>query len=66
MRWFALEVKAIDPFLSSLPIDQQNALKSLLSQKLFGQNRSSSDKGANIVETPAVQSIVDLLKAYKS
>ncbi|MCZ8180211.1 MAG: hypothetical protein O9309_14395 [Rhizobium sp.] len=39
MKWFALEVKAIDPFLSSLPVEQQHTLKNQLSQKLFGQNR---------------------------
>lgn len=41
MRWFALEVKAIDPFLSSLPVEQQNELKNQLSQKLFGQKSAN-------------------------
>lgn len=67
MRWFALEVKAIDPFLSSLPVEQQNALKNQLSQKLFGQNRLSADKAEGSVDPAAFKSISDfvlgLLKA---
>lgn len=43
MNWFALEVNAIDPFISSLPIEQQNELKNRLSQRLFGQSRSSNE-----------------------
>jgi hypothetical protein len=37
-RWFALEVKAIKPFISSLTQDQQKALIEKFSEKLFGQN----------------------------
>jgi hypothetical protein len=39
MRWFSLEVKAIDPFISSLPIEMQQELKRQLSERLFGQDR---------------------------
>ncbi len=61
MRWFALEVKAIDPFLSSLPVEQQNELKNQLSQKLFGQNRLSADKSEGSVDPAAFKSITDVL-----
>ena len=46
-RWFALEVKAIDPFISSLGEEERNQLKRLLSEKLFGQsgNLGSSESG---------------------
>lgn len=61
MRWFALEVKAIDPFLSSLPVEQQNELKNQLSQKLFGQNRLTADKSEGSVDPAAFKSITDVL-----
>ncbi len=39
MRWFSFEIAAIDPFLSSLPIEMQQELKKELSERLFGQDR---------------------------
>lgn len=42
MRWFALEVKAIDPFISSLDPDTQMELKKQLSEKLFGHSRNTA------------------------
>ena len=59
MRWFALEVKAIDPFLSSLPVEQQNELKNQLSQKLFGQNRLSADRSEGSVDPAAFKSMTE-------
>ncbi len=59
MRWFALEVKAIDPFLSSLPEEQQNNLKNQLVQKLFGQNRLSVDRSEGTVDPAALKLITD-------
>jgi hypothetical protein len=60
MRWFSLEVQAIDPFLSSLPIEQQNQLKNDLSQKLFGQNRSTVEKSDGDLSA-ATKSLSDFL-----
>lgn len=42
-RWFALEVAAFDPFISSMETEQQNELKKQLSERLFGQSSSSDD-----------------------
>jgi hypothetical protein len=61
MRWFALEVKAIDPFLSSLPDEQQNDIKNQLVQKLFGQNRLSADKSEGSIDPAAFKSVADSL-----
>lgn len=61
LRWFALEVKAIDPFLSSLPEEQRNDLKNQLSQKLFGQNRLTSDNNDGSIDPAAFKSITDLV-----
>lgn len=59
MHWFALEVKAIDPFLSSLPAEQRNELKTQLTQNLFGQNRTSSGEPHDGVDPAAFKTIVD-------
>lgn len=42
MRWFSLEVKAIDPFLSSLEDVDQKELKKQLSERLFGKDRTTN------------------------
>lgn len=42
MRWFSLEVKAIDPFLSSLEDADQKELKKQLSERLFGKDRTAT------------------------
>lgn len=46
MRWFSFEIAAIDPFISSLPIEMQQGLKKELSERLFGQDRVIDDKGS--------------------
>ncbi len=43
MRWFALEVKAIDPFLASLGEEDQKKLKAQICERIFGQ----TDRGSN-------------------
>ena len=57
MRWFALEVKAIDPFLSSLDDLDQKELKKKLSEKLFGQDRASTNKGDGKIDVNAYEEI---------
>lgn len=57
-RWFALEVKAFDPFISSLEESQQNELKKQLAERLFGQN-SSSDEDAKVVDEHALKVVTD-------
>jgi hypothetical protein len=65
-RWFALEVKAIDPFISSLPEEQQQTLKRDLSDRLFGQSTHGTDDGAKMIDEHAlkvvVKSVSDILK----
>lgn len=57
-RWFALEVKAFDPFVSSLPETQRNVLKQQLSERLFGQfNDVSTD--SKIIDEHAYKTIID-------
>ena len=61
-RWFALEIKAIDPFIASLSKDQQKVLKEKLSERLFGQNNSESESGSPNVDANLVKVIVDAVR----
>lgn len=61
MRWFALEVQAIDPFISSLDSEQQNDLKRRLTERLFGQDRVVDD--GNRESSDSKNAINDLANA---
>lgn len=63
LRWFALEVKAIDPFLSSLPVENRNQLKDQLTQKLFGQNRTTSSVKDASIDPGAIKVIAEAFQA---
>ena len=66
-RWFALEVKAIDPFISSLSEEDQKALKNKLSDRLFAQQHKTVEKDGSIMDEHAfgtiVKGITDILRA---
>ena len=66
-RWFALEVKAIDPFISSLAEQDQAALKHKLSDRLFGQQRNDTEKETSVAYKHTFETItkgiIDILKA---
>ncbi|MBL4832338.1 MAG: hypothetical protein JKY26_00010 [Pseudomonas sp.] len=57
-RWFALEVKAFDPFISSLDPQQQQDLKRRLAERIFGQN-SKTDEDSKIIEEHALRVVTD-------
>lgn len=58
-RWFALEVKAFDPFISSLDSQQQQELKRQLAERIFGQN-STADEDSKIVDEHALRVVSDV------
>lgn len=64
-RWFALQVKAIDPFINSLEQEDRNKLKVLLSEKLFGNLDEAAESGGALIDEHAlkvvVKSITDIL-----
>ena len=64
-RWFALEMKAIDPFLYSLAEEDQKELKKLLSDRLFGHAPGLGTQEPNLGDHHAfkllIKSVVDLL-----
>ena len=59
-RWFALEVKALDPFISSMNSEQQNELKNELSKRMFGQyNNNDGDDESPVINEHAFKTIID-------
>ncbi len=66
-RWFALEVKAIDPFINALDPAQQQEIKKHLSERMFGQAINVTDSDTKITDEHAVRLITSLIdKAIKS
>lgn len=57
MRWFSLEVKAIDPFLSSLEDADQKELKKQLSERLFGKDRTAGQARKSGVDVGAYKEL---------
>ena len=57
MRWFSLEVKAIDPFLSSLEDTDQKELKKQLSERLFGKDRTAHQAKKGSVDVGAYKEL---------
>jgi hypothetical protein len=57
MRWFSLEVKAIDPFLSSLEDADQKELKKQLSERLFGKDRTANQAKKSGVDVEAYKEL---------
>lgn len=67
-RWFALEVKAIDPFISSLNEADRTNLKNKLSERLFGQQNTDiqTENNFSLNETTfhtITKGFTDLLKS---
>jgi hypothetical protein len=67
MRWFSFEIAAIDPFISSLPIEMQRELKKELSERLFGQDRIIEERAVKTrgLDTDAIKNIAEALKAVR-
>lgn len=58
-RWFALEIKAFDPFISSLKEEQRHELKKQLSERLFGQNEHNNVKDSKVIDEHAYKTVID-------
>lgn len=61
-RRFALEIKAIDPFIAALEPEQQKQLKMKLTEQLFGQNNVSQATGSANVDPNLLKVILDAFK----
>jgi len=55
-----LEVKAFDPFISSLEPQQQQELKRQLAERIFGQS-SMSDVDSKVIDEHALRAFTDAL-----
>lgn len=69
MRWFSFEIAAIDPFIASLPIEEQQKLKQQLSEKLFGQDRVIEDSPPRVrrIDPEIVKSLTNpIIEAFKA
>jgi hypothetical protein len=60
-RWFALEIKAFDPFVSSLNIEQQAKLKRKLTERIFGQNSNSTDDTTTVIDEHMLKTVTDAI-----
>ncbi|BBG65893.1 hypothetical protein NNO_1190 [Hydrogenimonas sp.] len=56
-RWFALEIKAFDPFISSLKEDQRQELKRQLSERLFGHHEDGDDE--KVIDEHVYKTVID-------
>jgi hypothetical protein len=65
-RWFALEIKAFDPFISSLSDDQQKELKKELAERLFGQHSTSNESDAKVTDEHAFKLVTDSISTILS
>lgn len=68
-RWFALEIKAIDPFISSLEDVDRKKLKHLLAERLFGQKEHSQEIDGKLIDehafTAMVKNLADLFTSIR-
>lgn len=68
MRWFALQIKALDPYINSLKEDDQKELKKMLSEKFFTGPSEPAPKD-NVLSEHAVgalgKAFADVVKASK-
>lgn len=65
-RWFALQVKALDPYISSMNPEDQKALKRELAEKFFNGVDHSSNKNLDLEpSTGLIDSITNLAKQFK-
>ncbi len=61
-RWFALEIKAIDPFIASLTTEQQQQLKKDLSERLFGQNQQEEQSDSGNLDPNLIRTVIGAAK----
>lgn len=60
-RWFALEVKAFDPFISTLDGTQRNELKKQLTERIFGQSSGKGDDDSKIIDEHVLKVVTDTI-----
>lgn len=61
LRSYALETKALDPFIASLPEKDQQAIKAELVRRMFGQQNAASPSTRGKGDDASVKTLVDRL-----
>ncbi|MCL1628578.1 hypothetical protein M3N55_07530 [Roseibaca sp. V10] len=61
LRSYALETKALDPFIASLEISEQQAIKAELVRRMFGQQNSTTTGKSSSSTDATVQSALERL-----
>lgn len=61
MRWFALETKALDPFIASLDVPEQKAIKAELVRRMFGRQQNSGIEKSSKIDEGTLKTIADRL-----
>jgi len=67
-RWFALQIKALDPYISSMEAEDQKEIKKQLAEKFFnGVEQNSDDIKVFDSDTPSslINSVTNLVKQVK-
>lgn len=65
-RWFALEVKAFDPFISSLEPAQRDELKKQLTERLFGQSANNMSDDTKVIDEHAFKVVERVITSILS
>lgn len=65
-RWFALEVKAIDPFINSLEPAERNELKKQLCERIFGQSVNGTNDDTKVINEHVLKTVADTLGSILS
>lgn len=64
-RWFSLEMMAIGPFIESLPVEERNNLKKEMSERLFGQQYSNTEKETLAMDGHTLKTMRDIIDMVK-
>lgn len=65
-RWFALEVRAFDPFISSLEEKDKNDLKRQFSERIFGQSSNTDEDNVKVIDEHVFKTVADTLGSILS
>lgn len=57
-RWFGLEMKALDPYIASLPKEKQEAMKEKLADRIFGRETENNTDAEAYIDNAMLQSIL--------
>lgn len=63
MRWFALEVKAFDPFIASLAEGDRSELKKAMTDRLFGNPRAPVPSHHDAADVTVAKSMIESLSS---